>query len=282
MKLDEADDTENSVKKVAKSVIKESKAISLDRTKYQLNIDRVVAGEAVSETLQSLLAAISPKLKDTLPALMIGNIVTSMVCNQPTDLQISIGVLLRRSKTILGYLHDFGVTCSYHEVLCFKKSAAIAAGKDPSIHGISNSDSGLVQTVVDNFDTDIFVMLCHFVSRSDITGHVMMVSPIKGRSFIDINTSVDRNRTVMSNLLAAHGVTGCDTVATYHRIGKGVALKVLRSNKHTLSSVGDVNSSVEDAVQQATKFMLSCYGHPECGSMTEARQKIQLSHFTNR
>ena len=32
-KLDEADDTENSVKKVAKSAIKESKAISLNRTR---------------------------------------------------------------------------------------------------------------------------------------------------------------------------------------------------------------------------------------------------------
>lgn len=170
--------------------------------------------------------------------------------NDPTPVEISQGTVTRRG--------DMRITHEEADTIIIQQVAA----------------SGASEVLVVADDTDIFVMLCHFVSQSDITGHVMMVSPVKGRSFIDINASVDRNRSVMSNLLAAHGVTGCDTVATYHGIGKGVALKVLRSNKHTLSSVGDVNSSVEEAVEQATKFILSCYGHPECGSMTEARQKI--------
>ena len=48
---------------------------------------------------------------------------------------------------------------------------------------------------------------------------------------IDINASVDKNRTIMDDLLAAHGLTGCDTVAMYHGIGKGVTLKVLKTGK---------------------------------------------------
>ena len=83
-------------------------------------------------------------------------------------------------------------------------------------------------------DTDVFVF------NGDITGHVMMVSPIRGRSVIDINESVDKNRAIMGDLLAAHGLTGCDKVATYHGIGKGVALKVLRSETLPLSKVGDM------------------------------------------
>ncbi|KAG1656753.1 hypothetical protein GQR58_023745 [Nymphon striatum] len=68
------------------------------------------------------------------------------------------------------------------------------------------------------------------------------------------------------NLLAAHGLTGCDTVASCYGIGKGVALKVLRSNKHKLNYV-----DLTDVVEQATHFMIACYGQSGCSSFTEAR-----------
>ncbi len=64
---------------------------------------------------------------------------------------------------------------------------------------------------------------------------------------IDINESVDKNRAIMGDLLAEHDLTGCDTVATYRGIGKGVALKVLRSETLSLSKVGDMTLSVEEA-----------------------------------
>ena len=50
---------------------------------------------------------------------------------------------------------DYGITYSYDEILRFKKSAAVVAARDPSVHGISSAESGLVQTIVDNFDADI-------------------------------------------------------------------------------------------------------------------------------
>ena len=86
------------------------------------------------------------KLENTPPALLIGNIITSVLRNKRTYLQISLGVLLRVYNTILGYTY---------EVLYFKKSAAVAAAKQPSVHGISGAESDLVQTVVDNCDADI-------------------------------------------------------------------------------------------------------------------------------
>ena len=74
--------------------------------------------------------------------------------------------------------------------------------------------------------------------------------------------------------MAAHGLTGSETAATYHDIGKGIALKVLRSSGLSLSTVGDITSSVQDALGQSTSFIVSCYGHPESASLTDARQKI--------
>ena len=53
-------------------------------------------------------------------------------------------------------MYDYHVTCSYDEVLRFKKSAAVAAAKDISQQGISDAKQGLVHVVTDNFDTDIF------------------------------------------------------------------------------------------------------------------------------
>ena len=81
--------------------------------------------------------------------------ITSIIRNQPTDLQVALGVLLRDSKTLIGYMYDYGITCSYDEVLRFKKSAAKAASASANPHGIGCSDNGMVQVIVDNFDTDI-------------------------------------------------------------------------------------------------------------------------------
>ena len=103
------------------------------------------------------------------------------------------------------------------------------------------------------------MLLFHFVFRGDITGHVMMISPIRGRTVIDINASVNKNPAVMEDILAAHGLTGCDTVATYHGIGKGIALKVLRSGGLSLSKVADITNSVQDALGQSTSFIVSLF-----------------------
>ena len=65
----------------------------------------------------------------------------------------------------------------------------------------------------------------------------------------------------VARLWAVRGLTGCDTVATYHGIGKSVALKVLRSGRLLLSEVGDITLSVEEALVQSAPVMLTRYGH---------------------
>ena len=170
--------------------------------------------------------------------------------NDPVPLQVEQGVVSRRENMTI--MHEEADTMLIQQV------ASVGAAN--------------VLVVAD--DTDVFVLLCHFVFNRDISGNVKMTSPIRGRTVIDINASVVKHQEIMHDLLAAHGLTGCDTVAMYHGIGKGIALKVLRSGKLSLSKVGDVTVSVEEALVQATHFMLSCYGHPECTSLTDARQKI--------
>ena len=111
--------------------------------------------EPVSDTLLSLLGQLSVKLNKRNPANMVGNMITGCVKNFPTVLQIALGVLVRDSKALVTKLHDFGVTCSLVEVLQFKKSAAVAATKNIHLRGVSETSPSMVQTVVDNFDSDI-------------------------------------------------------------------------------------------------------------------------------
>jgi len=126
-------------------------------------------------------------------------------------------------------------------------------------------------------DTDIFVLLLHFTINGQISCPVTMVSPVKGRAAIDIRASVEKHHEIIPDLLATHGLTGCDTVATYFGIGKGIALKVLRTGRHSLSFLGDTSVHISEIRKQATLFMSSCYGVPECQSMTNARQKLWAS-----
>ena len=54
---------------------------------------------------------------------------------------------------------------------------------------------------------------------------------MKGRAVIDIDATVHENLSIIPGLLAAHALSGCDTVASHYGIGKGIVLKVLREGK---------------------------------------------------
>ena len=101
-----------------------------------------------------------------------------------------------------------------------------------------------------------------------------MISPIRRRIVIDMNESVDGTRATLGGLLAVRGLTGCDTVATYHGNRKSVALKVLRSERLSLSEVGDITLYVEEALVQSAPVMLTCYGDRECSSLSGSGQKV--------
>jgi len=104
-----------------------------------------------------------------------------------------------------------------------------------------------------------------------------MESPIKERTAIDIGKTVEKHACIVSEILPAHALTGCDTVACYYGIGKGTALKVLRAGSHSLSRLGVMDTPIESVLVQATAFMSACYGQSSCQSMSETRWKVWAS-----
>ena len=153
---DQEDDQQDIlITKLAKKICDEVKEIVLDKSSYDISITQESASMSVSTTLMDLLAKISTKLNYTPPGILIGNIVTNILCNHPTTLQLALGNLIRDSKLLINQMYQFRVTCSYDEILRFKKSAAFAATKEMQLSGIHRADHGLIQAVADNFDADI-------------------------------------------------------------------------------------------------------------------------------
>ena len=157
-----ANDNENderiteAVELLAKCITSEIMSFKIDKNYYPRNILKQIACEAVSPTLLLLLERLSPGMeKDALPFLLIGSMLTSVIHNFSTPLQIALGILVH-SKKIIQHLFDYKVTCSYDEFRRYKKSSAVARytrlkaeEKNPV------AISGLIQHIVDNFDAEM-------------------------------------------------------------------------------------------------------------------------------
>ena len=137
-------------------------------------------------------------------------------------------------------------------------------------HSLKNS------AVVISADTDVFVLLLSFAKKYEFKFKLFMESPIKNRFLIDIDKTVENHDDIVADLLPAHAISGCDTVACYFGIGKGAVVKVLKTGFH-FNFLGNSKSRMEDVFTEASNFILSCYGIKNASSMSEARIKSWAS-----
>ena len=80
----------------------------------------------------------------------------------------------------------------------------------------------------------------------------------------------------MPDLLALHALIGTDTLAAIFGIAKIKTLKVARTARLPLHSIGDTQTDEAIVLEKATLFILACYGKGSsgCASMSEARIKM--------
>ena len=71
----------------------------------------------------------------------------------------------------------------------------------------------------------------------------LMESTSQGRSLVNIGATFANYKDIASNLLSAHALTGCDTVACYYGIGKSKALKDLVAG-YALNHVRDPTADI--------------------------------------
>ncbi len=170
-----------------------------------------------------------------------------------------------------------GVKIDRHDLCSTHEEADILITQ----HAISSSLSGKSVRVVCD-DTDVFVLLVHFYNskcKGSNAAPMVMSSPVKERTVVDIRATAEAHSDIADDLLAMHGLSGADTVASLHGIGKTTVAKISKKGGFSLSKVGDVNADMESVESQATKFICAAYGKvaESCTSMTECRVKMWRS-----
>ena len=89
------------------------------------------------------------------------------------------------------------------------------------------------------------------------------------RMVTDIGATVEKHKSIISSLLAAYALSGCDSVCHYQDIGKKTVIKVLQMMP--LQYLLDPEASTEDVLEKATQFMGLCYGIESGSTMSEKR-----------
>ena len=148
------------------------------------------------------------------------------------------------------------------------------------------ADTIIVQQVLENVneacqisvisdDTDVFVLLLYHYQMKGLSLQMNMISPKKNSTAIDIKQTATNHHSLISQLLPAHALSGCDTVASMHGIGKGTVLKAIKDGCD-LSALGNKNAPLSDVIEQASSFISSCYGVNGSKDMTFTRLHVWL------
>ena len=89
------DEDDGNLQAIAKNIVSEIKNILYDKDEYQSKIDLTSCQQDVSPSLAKLLSYVPSHLSDnSLPSVLIGNIVTSMASNRYASLQVGLAILM--------------------------------------------------------------------------------------------------------------------------------------------------------------------------------------------
>ena len=96
-----------------------------------------------------------------------------------------------------------------------------------------------------------------------------------GRSpvVIDVNQVLQKHHKIMPNLLAAHALTGCDTVSCFSGIGKATVYKKLESFDDHIK-LGDLSACLDEVTESCMGFVASLNGHAQGNALEAMRAEI--------
>ena len=126
------------------------------------------------------------------------------------------------------------------------------------------ADNNLKHIRVLTDDTDVFVILSHFVHKHNLHKKSIAIEIKKWHGtvydFVKAVTSIGNK---CKGLLAMHALSGCDTTSFPCGKGKATAWNVLMNNKgmeDTISVFGAEGASEQSIIVSGTKFFLALYG----------------------
>ena len=78
-------------------------------------------------------------------------------------------------------------------------------------------------------DTDIYILLLHVYYSQKLTRDFIMSGSSYGRSCVSIKSTALAHSNILTHLLPAHVLIGCDTVSLIWGIGNSTVFKLLKS-----------------------------------------------------
>ena len=193
----------------------------------------------MTENKVQLIAMICTYLREN-PSLITSSKKLTVTGPDPVPFEIASGIVIQRG----------GLTNHHEETDVIVVNQAVNAAKG----GASS-----IKVVAD--DTDVFVLLVYFYWKEQLTNNVVM-SSTSSRRMIDVKETVAKHKKIIPDIVAAHSLSGCDSVSVMHGNGKGTALKVLRAG-HQLKVIGQQNASLTSVFTEAFNFVAACYGYPK-------------------
>jgi 5'-3' exonuclease len=121
------------------------------------------------------------------------------------------------------------------------------------------AQSGVKRINVVCENTDVFVLFLHFYAKLNLSCCLSMEGPSAERTTIDIGATAHEHGLLLSQLPAAHALSGCDTVAQCSGVGKSTIIKVLKSDIEW-NKFGVLMEDIGDIIDKAKAFMAACYG----------------------
>ena len=203
---------------------------------------------------KQLIAIIVQKLKQSLTE-QISQHKLVITGQEDCPIELSMGLCIERQDLI-----------SHHE-----EADVIVVSQAIYVSSVEKKSVGVVAD-----DTDIFILLLYHFKLTQPSSAVMMI-PTKhgqGRIVADIGKTAEDLGNLCLELLPAHALTGCDQVPKHYGIAKKKMLKAAKENQNSLSLLGKLEENFDDVMNQATRFIASCYSVQGVSNMTEARLKV--------
>ena len=95
---------------------------------------------------------------------------------------------------------------------------------------------------------------------------MIMASPVRDRAVTDKHYTTPLHNDIASDLLVNRGLSGADTIAALHGIGKAITSIVAREGQLYLGLIGDIEVSM-DSCQVTNHDIHICYISKGCRGM---------------
>ena len=152
-------------------------------------------------------------------------------------------------------------------------------------HMVKEAMSGHSPIQIVSDDTDVLLLLVHhlniYLGSLPCTVRVFMESCSGNRAVIDVNEVVKKHKSIIPNLLAAHALTGCDSVSSLAGIGKAKMFNKLQKFTDSLD-LGDPSSSPEDVISSCLKFVAMLYGQEPEMPLNTMRSTIFMKKIAGK